>query len=516
MISRLSRRTSALLLALVLVVSGCSAPSRHDRSVQVGGVTVSGSALPDRLQVTTAAGAPRIAHTTVLSDTFAMTPSGPLPAGLSVKIPVRGTVATGVGVAVATSESLDGPWQLLAGTLSEDRRTVRFTTSHFSFFSALGVDLKDLFSQFRQEFVDPISGSVLADAQRPACGDEAGARTDGYSITSDSGSTVYWCLGRSAGGRFLTVVNNRRYPLQVSRGGLPVTRAADGPGWQKLSGHAPGSPVVIPPRLSTTFAVNLAPGAKATLETSFDSFDQSLVQLYVGIDALVSILTRFGKGGATKVVQAMDTVLQSQKCYDALGQGPVPLLANCFSPEDLWKALGGWAFLVIPLMVFGPFIEYFRSEFNAIGDQLNGRDRYRIVVSRASTVEAAPGGHRDGGTNNAGPGAGNPAAGGNAAPPPPPAPATRTEVTGGVTHTWSNYTNAGGTPGPTIPAYTGIQISCRLTGFKVANGNPWWYRIAAPGWDNNFYASADAFYNNGQTSGSLVGTPWIDDGVPTC
>src|SRR5205823_4254792 len=37
-------------------------------------------------------------------------------------------------------------------------------------------------------------------------------------------------------------------------------------------------------------------------------------------------------------------------------------------------------------------------------------------------------------------------------PPPPPPPATRSETTGGVTHTWTNYTNAGGTAGPTIPS----------------------------------------------------------------
>jgi|SRR6266536_1378190 len=93
---------------------------------------------------------------------------------------------------------------------------------------------------------------------------------------------------------------------------------------------------------------------------------------------------------------------------------------------------------------------------------------------------------------------------------------TYSETTGGVTHTWTNHTNAGGTEGPTIPAYTTVQISCALTGFKVANGNPWWYRIASSPWNNTFFASADAFYNNGQTSGSLRGTPWVDPAVPIC
>ena len=30
------------------------------------------------------------------------------------------------------------------------------------------------------------------------------------------------------------------------------------------------------------------------------------------------------------------------------------------------------------------------------------------------------------------------------------------------------------------------------------------------------YASADAFYNNGHTSGSLTGTPFVDNNVPNC
>ena len=106
------------------------------------------------------------------------------------------------------------------------------------------------------------------------------------------------------------------------------------------------------------------------------------------------------------------------------------------------------------------------------------------------------------------------------APPPPtsapPPPSTRPETVGGPTNTWSNYSNAGGTHGPTIPAYTTVQIACKVTGFKVADGNTWWYRIASPGWDGNFYASADAFYNNGATSGSLHGTPFVDPAVPDC
>jgi hypothetical protein len=98
-------------------------------------------------------------------------------------------------------------------------------------------------------------------------------------------------------------------------------------------------------------------------------------------------------------------------------------------------------------------------------------------------------------------------------PPPPP---SYLETTGGVTHTWTNYTNAGGYEGPAIPSNTTVQIACKLTGFRVADGNTWWYRIASAPWSGAYYASADAFYNNGQTSGSLKGTPFVDSAVPGC
>jgi hypothetical protein len=100
--------------------------------------------------------------------------------------------------------------------------------------------------------------------------------------------------------------------------------------------------------------------------------------------------------------------------------------------------------------------------------------------------------------------------------PAPTPPATRAETTGGPTNTWTNYTNAGGSQGPTIPSNATVQIACKLQGFRVADGNTWWYRIASAPWNGAYYASADAFYNNGQTSGSLHGTPFVDPAVPDC
>lgn len=95
-------------------------------------------------------------------------------------------------------------------------------------------------------------------------------------------------------------------------------------------------------------------------------------------------------------------------------------------------------------------------------------------------------------------------------------PPTFAETTGGLTHTWTDYLNAGGLEGSVIPANDTVQIACKITGFKVEDGDTWWYKVASAPWNGNYYASADAFYNDGQTSGTLIGTPFVDEKVPSC
>jgi hypothetical protein len=103
------------------------------------------------------------------------------------------------------------------------------------------------------------------------------------------------------------------------------------------------------------------------------------------------------------------------------------------------------------------------------------------------------------------------------APPPVAAPApTWAETTGGVARTWTDPSSAGGVLGPSIAGGQTVRIACRLQGFRVADGNTWWYRIASAPWSGRYYVSADAFYNDGATSGSLHGTPFVDPAVGAC
>lgn len=73
---------------------------------------------------------------------------------------------------------------------------------------------------------------------------------------------------------------------------------------------------------------------------------------------------------------------------------------------------------------------------------------------------------------------------------------TYPETTGGSepSHTWTNYTNAGGEEGHTINVNETVQIACRVKGFKVEDGDEWWYLIAQSPWSYGYYVSADAFY----------------------
>jgi hypothetical protein len=92
----------------------------------------------------------------------------------------------------------------------------------------------------------------------------------------------------------------------------------------------------------------------------------------------------------------------------------------------------------------------------------------------------------------------------------------RFEITGGPARTWSNYQNAGGTPGRSLTNHQRLYVTCRLRGFQAGGTNVWWYRLGEPPWSNRFYATADAFYNNGHGTGPLKGTPKVDARVPLC
>jgi transcriptional regulator with XRE-family HTH domain len=94
---------------------------------------------------------------------------------------------------------------------------------------------------------------------------------------------------------------------------------------------------------------------------------------------------------------------------------------------------------------------------------------------------------------------------------------TYPQRTGGPSRTWSDFTIAGGDPGPAIDPRQTVRVTCRIRGFKVQGGNDWWYLVASAPWRNNYFATADAFYNQRRTEGvDFRKTRFVDRGVPLC
>jgi hypothetical protein len=108
----------------------------------------------------------------------------------------------------------------------------------------------------------------------------------------------------------------------------------------------------------------------------------------------------------------------------------------------------------------------------------------------------------------------------------PPSDVTTTKATTGTgstytevvdenpTPSWSDYTTGAGAQGTTLAGQEGVQVSCRVSGRQLAEGNDTWYRIASSPWNNAYYAFAGAFWN-GAASGA-TSKPAYDPAVPPC
>ncbi len=374
----------AVLAAVVLVVvRPFDGPANTADSV-----TVTGDHRPAGLKVkTTDPLAPPFAGLTAASKLIELAPSGPLGGDVTVKAPLLRKPGSDDVVMVFTAEGPGGPWTPIGSHLATDGHSVSFSTDHFSLFGSFFASAKDLLSAAKSELLDGLDGGLTKEAAAPSCADEAGARTGGWSVTSDSKDTIYWCFGRRSksadSGRFVTVVNRRRYPLLVAHPNMTETHSDTGDGLQSFSRFLNNGSTVVFPAKSATFDTDIAPGQKGELHTEFDGVGQSLYQIDAGVRTLLSLLTRFGAGSPDTVVDVTEKILSGSDCAstvkDANGGD---IIAKCFSPKQILVAFGAKALFLAPLMTVGPVLQYFRSESNAIFDQLNQRDDYRVEVSR--------------------------------------------------------------------------------------------------------------------------------------
>lgn len=369
-------------------------------------VTVTGSKVPADIKATKSGATPYKAPaklTEPLTPVYEIGPSGKLPAPMTITFYFDRKVEPGNTVVVMTNTlHTKGGWVPVAAKLSTDRQSASIIVSHLSWFQALedlvGNTADTFMSEIRRNF-DDLMGGATAEANKPKCENEKQARGDGYTITSSSKKTLYWCFGMQDGKRVLKVVNRMRYPLDVRHPGLKPLKLPKHLELASLAAATSGKNVILFPFDEATFAVDMNQGGSGVLRTSHSGTAQSLYQLQVGVTALLDILTRFGAGGGTiangaytiskfdRVIDKVDELLGIPECASAIESFTTgKMLTKCFSPELVLRIFGKWAVFVAPAMVVGPLVEFFRSELNVIGDELNGRSKYGIVIQRGEVL----------------------------------------------------------------------------------------------------------------------------------
>lgn len=98
----------------------------------------------------------------------------------------------------------------------------------------------------------------------------------------------------------------------------------------------------------------------------------------------------------------------------------------------------------------------------------------------------------------------------------PSADKTWAETTFSQSKTFADFVNAGDPLGAPLTAEQTVSVSCRARGFKVTDGDRWWYRLAQSPWDNRYYATTDVFYNTPTATGNPINGVVFDKRVRVC
>jgi hypothetical protein len=348
-------------------------------------VTVTG--LPDGVQVEISDGEPGTSPGDGLdfaSPVYSLGPTGPLGAKATVTIQLDHAVPRGTTVVVATRESSSDSWAWLPATLTPDLMHARFTTTHFSQFGVLTLDVASALSTYKQAVHTALTSTVVHSVKKPLCEDPKEARQGGYRVASWPRKTLAWCFGMVKGKRVLTVVNRRPFPVQVSHGDAAATATTSkvhGVWTTWLGILAPGSKdTFLAPGGAVTYDAELEPGDNLVVGAESDVVAQSTRALYAAVQALVTQLDQYGVTTPT-AVEGFQVLVARPQCADALGQSSEVLRAGCLSPLRLTKALGANARLLTPMLHAPSMKRFWARQLAFLAKQDQTTDSQHIGVS---------------------------------------------------------------------------------------------------------------------------------------
>ena len=445
-----------------------------------------------------------------------------------VPAPARGVEPTGL-YGISTYDPGTGDWTPYASTFDAARNMVVAEIPHFSWWNPFSWDWASIAARVNQDVGQAVGRRAVA----PSCHSQPPAWVAMLpGVSADAAVAVRACAQAQGDVLDVELVNNRPYGMVLQYGSSvkwgwhqegdsakarALNKLADAltaPGQLYLPplgrasvGIFPTSPTTVPQfRIESTLATRYV--------DFVDHAADYLLEAVPAVGSCASLLAGLvtdGSAGAARdnIVSAGSCLLDGYKqevASGALDEARVNQLAATVSGLKKASVAGKW------WQVYGAEWQLadLLTDHYIVGDADGLGAGFSVLAHTAGSPSVPP---------LAAPPVAPPRAPQPTTPPPStplPPPVTYSETTGGQAHTWTNYTNAGGTEGPTIPAYTSVQIACKVQGFQVQDGNRWWYRIASGPWNDIYYVSADAFYNNGQTSGSLHGTPWVDNNVRDC
>ena len=319
-----------------------------------------------------------------------ITPAGPLGAPLTLRFKLQHRVdPKHHAVFVATREDNRHTWTYPQAKIAKDGRSATVQATHLSDWWPFDIDLDAMTKDFEDNVLEATTGGMYLNVQQPTCKNEAAAKGDDFGITSSSGNTVYWCFGIEDGVRIVRVINNRSYPLQLSSTNMAVkTKPASQ--WDARHMGQFGKWVYLMPGESVTYKVTAQRGQRATINTEFSGYAQSLYNLDVAVEALTTILAKLGGKelkGALKY-QAMDKLLGYRDCAnDVVAKNFGGMFVHCFGFKQLSELFGFKAALLAPFTAIGSVATWFKSSLNAFGDMWNGRSNYTIVVLQTPKVD---------------------------------------------------------------------------------------------------------------------------------
>lgn len=383
-------RTAVLVGTLVAAISlaGCTAtPQSHHTAVAGPTATVSGLPASVTVRVHDDGHGPALPGKglNVASDTFAITPTGPLPTAATVTIPLHRALRHGTPVVAARRPEASAPWTYLPATLSRDGRSATFPTTDLGQTRIVSIDLDEAVRVFESQFHSDVDGAVTATSAAPTCTSEQQARADGYHVTASAGNAVSWCLGLDASGtRVLTVVNNLKYPLDVQHTNMGIiANGSDPVQLAALTGRVPAGITVILPTGTATFNANLPGGDHEGIRAQIGADGQSVYAVQTTVAALRQLLSVIGvAAGQTTTAAITGTVLTRASCTAALGTDAGSAVRACFDADGLRGAFGNAGVLLAPVVAAPSLTPFLSDASTTVSAQASAQGTYQIAITR--------------------------------------------------------------------------------------------------------------------------------------